>query len=77
MITMIIAKIIVLEQDLTVFTAVHKVKKVNTGRSSKLITMFTAVQNVNIKSSCWDKTLLITVQTAVQIAMFIAKVFSS
>ena len=44
---------------ITVLTAVQKVKKVITGRSSKVITVLTAVQNVTIKSPCWDKTPLI------------------
>ena len=38
-----------------------------TGRSSKVITVLIAIQNVTIKSPCWDETLLIA-------AVFIAKV---
>ena len=37
-------------------TAVQKVKKVITGRSLTMLTVFTAAQNLTIKSSYWDKT---------------------
>ena len=37
-------------QVITVLTAVQKVKKVITVRSSKVLTVLTAVQNVTIKS---------------------------
>ena len=67
MIILFITKIIVLERDITVFTTVQKVKKVIIGRSLKVITLFTAVQNVTTKWSCWDETALIA-------AMFIAEV---